>query len=46
MTTTIYDFLTNLELTNLKIHLNMIAEKYAQTIFNVAITTASEFYCN
>jgi hypothetical protein len=46
MTITINDFLTNLEPTDLKIHLNMIAEKHTQKIFNVPITTASEFYCN
>jgi hypothetical protein len=46
MTITIDDFLTNLEPTDLKIHLNMIAQKHTQKIFNVVITTGSEFYCN
>jgi hypothetical protein len=46
MTITINDFLTKLEPTDLKIYLNTIADKHTETIFNVAITTVSEFYCN
>jgi len=46
MTITINDFLTKLEPTGLKIYLNTIADKHTKTIFNVAITTVSEFYCN
>jgi hypothetical protein len=46
MTITINDFLTKLEPTDLKIHLNTIADKHTETIFNVAITTVSEFYSN
>jgi hypothetical protein len=46
MTILINEFLTNLEPTDLKIHLNMIAEKHTQKRFNVPITTAFEFYCN